>query len=67
MSLYDYMESKRIAMQDFSFYSLIMAAMRKADDNNSARLQAAFPKTWAELQARYHAPGGYLPEENSCG
>ena len=37
-----------------------MAAMRKADSTNAAILRAAFPDVWADLQARYEAPGGVL-------
>lgn len=64
MSLYEYMESRRITLQDFSFYALIMAAMRKADSDNLPKLQEAFPETWGELAARYDAPGGVLENEN---
>ena len=63
MSRYDYEVSKRIAMQDFPFYALIMAVMRQADSDNLAALQAAFPETFTELKARYNAPGGLLPGE----
>ena len=63
MSLYDYRESVEIAKRDAPFYSLIMAAMRKADDMNEIRLRTVFPEVWAELSARYNAPGGLLPGE----
>lgn len=63
MSLYDYQESQKIAVQDFGFYALIMAAMRKADTDNLYRLQRLFPETWRELLARYNAPGGKLEGE----
>lgn len=61
MSLHDYEISKALTVQDPPFYALIMAAMRLADSSNAAALRAAFPGTWAELQARYNAPGG-MPE-----
>jgi hypothetical protein len=61
MPRHDYEQSKQIEMQDFSFRALIMAAMRKADTDNMAKLQRAFPTIYAELDARYHAPGGILP------
>jgi hypothetical protein len=61
VSLYEYRES--MALGDASFYALIMAAMRRADSYNITRLRAAFPETWEELHARYHAPGGLLPGE----
>lgn len=63
MSLYDYQRSRVIAAEDEPFYALIMAAMRQADGVNLERLKGAFPETWAELDARYHAPGGFLPGE----
>jgi hypothetical protein len=58
MSLYDYKTSQKIAAEDYLFYALIMAAMRQADTNNVIKLKSAFPDTWAELERRYHAPGG---------
>jgi len=66
MSQHDYEVSKRIAY-DYPFYALIMAAMRQADTDNTARLRAAFPDVWAELQARYNAPGGVLPSDPTEG
>lgn len=63
MSYFDYQVSKEIAIQAYSFYALLMAAMRQADTANAAKLREAFPEVWAELDARYHAPGGYLPSE----
>lgn len=61
MSRYDYLES--IRLQDTSFYALIMAAMRRADADNEAKLRAAWPEVWQEFYVRYRTPGGYLPEE----
>ena len=58
---YDYMRSQQLSAEPF--YALIMAAMRGADTANLAKLRAAFPEVWAELQARYHAPGGKIPDE----
>ena len=58
MSLHDYQESK--GLSDKSFYSLIMAAMRKADYDNMEKLRSAWPEVWHELQARYNSPGGLL-------
>ncbi len=63
MSHYDYEVSKHIAAKDFPFYALIMAAMRQADPANLGELQMAFPTVYTELQARYNAPGGFLPDE----
>lgn len=63
MSYYDYAVSQELAKMDPPFYALVMAAMRKADSDNIVRLRNLFPETYAELFARYHAPGGYLPGE----
>jgi len=63
MSLYHYQESRFIASKDYSFYALIMAAMRQADLNNLQRLRNEFEDVWDELQARYNSPGGRLPED----
>lgn len=65
MSKYDYELSKQISQADPPFYALIMAAMRKADTANVAKLRAQWPDTWDELQARYMAPGGLLPAERA--
>jgi len=64
MSLYEYRESQALERQDAGFYSLIMAAMRRADDVNIGKLKHAWPEVWQELEARYNAPGGLLPGEN---
>lgn len=64
MSYFDYQFSKVPVMMDAPFYGLIMAAMRRADTLNAARLRHAFPEVWEELQARYNAPGAILPGEN---
>ena len=63
MSLYDYQKSLEIAGADYPFYAIVMAAMRQADTNNLRKLEQAFPDTFHELQARYHAPGGLLPKD----
>jgi hypothetical protein len=58
MSRHDYEVSKVISQECAPFYSLIMAAMRQADTENLMRLRQVFPDTYAELDARYNAPGG---------
>lgn len=63
MSRFDYEASKKISMEDYPFYALIMAAMRQADSTNLSRLRSAFPAVWDELQARYHAPGGIIESD----
>ena len=65
MSLYDYTKARELAMNDdIPFYALVMAAMRRADSMNAAKLERAFPHCWHELQARYDAPEGKLSEED---
>jgi hypothetical protein len=63
LSLYDYKLSQGIAACDYPFDALIFAAMRKADSTNIMRLKATYPELWAELYARYHAPGGCITDE----
>jgi hypothetical protein len=63
MSLYDYRMCRQLAQQDPPFYALIMAAMRKADSINLAKLRREWPDVWAELDARYHLPEGKFPSE----
>jgi len=65
MSHYDYVVSREISKTDPPFASLIMSAMRKADDANLEMLAGCWPEIWEELKVRYNAPGGYLPEEHS--
>ncbi len=60
MSLYDYRRSLEISE---SFCSLIMAAMRDADDNNLMKLKSQWPEVWAELSERYNSSGGLTEEE----
>lgn len=48
---------------DEPFYALIMAAMLRADTDNTTALRTAFPQLYREVQLRYHAPGGLLPDD----
>jgi len=63
MSLHTYLASQDRALTTAPFYALIMAAMRRADDKNLAKLKLAWPDVWVELKARYDAPGGLLDGE----
>jgi hypothetical protein len=63
MSFYDYQASMEIYTQDYPFYGLLMALMRKADDNNAEKLKFAFPEVWDELKERYNTPGGLTRKE----
>ena len=65
MSYFDYRVCLDVTARDYPFYSLIMAAMMRADTRNIELLKQAFPATWAELDARYHAPGGRLDGEST--
>lgn len=67
MSLYDYRSSLKILREDYLFYALIMAAMRRADTDNLNRLKIAFPDTWNELKERYNAPGGIIKSDGIEG
>ena len=68
MSFYDYEVSKLISagtctVPDPPFAALIMAAIRKADTDNVAKIELAWPRIYKEFVERYHAPGGILPDE----
>ncbi len=65
MSLHSYQVSLELMKEDPPFSALIMAAMRKADTTNIARLKMAFPEIWSELNERYWTPGGLIASE--CG
>lgn len=55
--------SQHIEAQEYPFYAIIMAAMRKSDSQNEIKLKAMWPDVWRELERRYHYTGGYFPEE----
>lgn len=63
MSRHDYEVSKQIVAEDPPFPALVMAAYRRADSFNALLLKAGFPEIIEELQSRYHAPGGVLPDD----
>lgn len=63
MSYHEYKESQDISRQGFTFYAIIMAAMRQADTDNIIRLRIAFPEVYQELDRRYHAPDGLIDGE----
>ena len=44
-----------------------MSAGRKADTQNFNKLKSVFPEIINELEKRYWAPGGILPEEIKKG
>ncbi len=61
MSFYDYEKARELVAADVPFYALIMAAMQRADTTNAAMLRTMYPAVWAEVEARYNAPGAMLP------
>lgn len=63
--LHAYHVSIGISNNDYPFYALIMAAMRKADTENLGALSRAFPAISAELQRRYNAPLGVIAEDGN--
>lgn len=65
MSYEDYKIGQRIGAtyDSDNFYGVIQGAMRLADSDNIQKLKAAFPAQWEEVNKRYHAPGGKLPDE----
>jgi len=62
MGLIEYRQSLELSRDDPSIYALLMAAMRKADTNNTYKLKAMWPELYAEMQQRYNAPGGCINE-----
>jgi len=63
MSYHEYVWGREISAKDYPFYALIQAAMRQADTENLEKLKSVFPEIFEELQVRYNAPSGLLPEE----
>jgi len=63
MSHHEYRASQELEREGRPFYGLIMAAMRQADTDNVEKLRRVWPEVWAELRARYDAPGGFLEGE----
>lgn len=63
LNLIDYELSKRLSLMDLPFNALIAAAARKADTENTLRLKSVFPDLMHDLQRRYNAPAGMLPED----
>jgi len=63
MSLHAYHVNRKLMVDDPPFYSLIMAAMTKADTDNLVKLKSVFPEVWTELQARYNSVLGVIPAD----
>jgi hypothetical protein len=60
LGLHSYHYSLRLSRYDLTFESLIFAAISKSDWYNGERLRLAFPELFAEMRARYEAPGGVI-------
>lgn len=67
MNYHDFLVARDLERQDLPFYALVQAAMRRASNGNLEKLQLVFPEVWQDLQARYQAAGGLLPEEWAAG
>jgi hypothetical protein len=65
MTFFDYKQSRHIEAQDYTFYSLIMAAIRKADTDNLAKLEKEWPEVVEEFKRRYNAPGGIIESDET--
>jgi hypothetical protein len=63
LSLHSFHQALKLVRADIPFYALIAAGMMKADTDNLQRLKAAFPGFFEELQRRYNAELGVLPED----
>lgn len=66
LTLREYRMSAEIGRRldaDDDFYAIMALLMRNADTYNAERLRAAYPLVWDDLRARYHAPGGELPDD----
>ena len=63
MSVHDFEVSGELERAGVPFLACVMAAKRRADTDNLARLRRAFPEIYSELEQRYGAPGGLLRSE----
>jgi len=61
MSVRDYKRSMKLEHETPE--ALIMALIRKGDMAYADPVKKAFPSVLEELQARFRAPGGILPED----
>lgn len=67
MAYRDYEASKKVELALMEINptdrGMIMGCMRRADNDTLEKLKSLFPDVWEELLARYHAPGGFLTDE----
>ena len=77
---YAYRKARELEKEDVPFYALILAAMRKADGDNTYKLRSQWPEVWSYLVHRYNctpppckceickAPHSFVPvEEGDSG
>lgn len=63
-SLHDKNKSNEIlTMPEVTFYGIFLALIARADTDNLALLEQAFPEVVLEAKIRYYAPGGALTVE----
>lgn len=58
LSWHSYLASKEVERRDFPFYAIIVAAMKKADDDNLRALKHVFPGLFEQALERYNQPMG---------
>lgn len=65
MTIIDYIWSRTLDshLDNIPFYALVMLAMRRADSDNMAALEQAFPEIARDLRDRYNAPAGMLESD----
>ena len=63
MSLYDLQQSIKISLDEYSFESLIMAAVRASDKIDKLKLTTAFPDLVNEYDKRKTAPWNKLASD----
>ena len=51
---YAYQKARELEKEDVPFYALILAAMRKADGDNTYKLRSQWPEVWQYLAHRYN-------------
>ena len=64
MGYQDYKTSITIVSKGYSFYSIIMAAMRRADELNLGRLKRLWPDVYDEWKRRNKTPEGKLTQDD---
>lgn len=63
MSYHEYRLSQLLEKEELPLATLIMVALKKADDESAEKLKKAFPDIWKDLRTREKAKGGKLAGE----